>query len=274
MNLSTLPIPVKRAIRWCAETHRRLPTIQGAMWSVAVLRGDVIMGVAIVGRPNARLLDSTELPQPALQVLRVACLPEDVGPRGHKGANSMLYGAVARAARAMGCVDLSTYTHHDEPGTSLRAAGWIEDVWHDSHGGSYDRPSRKRSDPVEGGAKVRWWAPWSRHVADKVKSRAVEADAAWLATLISDEDSGLDIADWRAVVAMFPSFPDIDARYHWGAESTVVGRGKRNEVRTWNGSAIYGMIDRDEWWGGVERGRGVRVENELARQARMASEDR
>jgi hypothetical protein len=110
------------------------------MWAVAVLRGATLIGVAIVGRPNARLLDSQELPQPALQVLRVA---------------------VARAARAMGCVDMWTYIHADEPGTSLRAAGWIEDTQHDSRGGSYDRPSRRRAEPIEGGRKVRWWAPWS-----------------------------------------------------------------------------------------------------------------
>lgn len=160
MSLTTLPIPVKRALAWCKVTHRRLPKLQGAMWAVACLRGGTIVGIAIVGRPNARLLDSVDLPQPALQVLRVACVA-DVGDSGHKGANSILYASAARAARAMGARDLSTYIHADEPGTSLRAAGWLEDTEHDSPGGSYDRPCRPRAAPVEGGRKVRWWAPWS-----------------------------------------------------------------------------------------------------------------
>lgn len=162
MGLSTLPIPVKRAERWCRDLHRRLPHLQGSMWAVAALRDRFVVGVAIVGRPNARLLDSRELPQPRLQVLRVAVQEGDVSASGHKGACSLLYGAVARAARAMGCVDLWTYIHDDEPGTSLRAAGWIEDREHVSLGGTYDRPSRKRRPPVEGGRKVRWWAPWSK----------------------------------------------------------------------------------------------------------------
>ena len=162
-GLRTLPIPVKRAQRWNARVHRRLKRVQGGMWAVVVLRGDTFVGTAIVGRPNARELDANgdEAPQPALQVLRVACEP-DVGASGHKGACSMLYGAVARAARAMGCVDLWTYIHDDESGVSLRAAGWVRDDEHESKGGSYDRPSRSRRAPVEAGPKVRWWAPWSR----------------------------------------------------------------------------------------------------------------
>lgn len=137
------------------------------MWAIAVLRDADLIGVAIVGRPNARMLDSVDLPQPALSVLRVACDPEDHDPdhvdasgRNHKGACSMLYGACARAARAMGAIDLFTYIHHDESGVSLKAAGWIRDDF-ESAGGSYDRPSRKRAPPVEGGIKIRWWAPWS-----------------------------------------------------------------------------------------------------------------
>ena len=166
MSLETRPIPVKRALRWNKATHRRLPDVAGLMWAIAALRDSQIVGIALVGRPNARLLDSQELPQDALQVVRVAVLEGDASASGHKGANSILYGACARAARDMGAVDCFTYIHHDEPGTSLRAAGWVEDIAHDSIGGSYDRPSRARKAPVEGGRKVRWWAPWSKHAPE------------------------------------------------------------------------------------------------------------
>lgn len=161
MSLRLLPIPIKRALRWCKLTYRRLPKVTGGMWAIAVLRGDDVRGIAVVGRPNAQALESRDLPQPRLQVLRVAVLEGDASLSGHKGACSMLYAACARAARAMGCEDMWTYIHDDEPGTSLRAAGWIEDTEHESKGGSYDRPSRRRAAPVEGGRKVRWWAPWS-----------------------------------------------------------------------------------------------------------------
>ena len=133
------------------------------MWAIAAMRGDTIVGVAIVGRPTARHLDASglaDVPQPSLQVLRVATVA-DAAYSGNKGANSILYGACARAGRAMGARDMSTYIHHDEPGTSLKASGWIEDVGFDSVGGNWGRPSRGRKAAVESGAKRRWWAPWS-----------------------------------------------------------------------------------------------------------------
>lgn len=161
------PIPIKRALAWNKETHRRLPLLQGAMWAIAALHEHPIteqsevVGVAIVGRPNAQVLESRELWQPRLQVLRVACIEGVVSSSGHKGVNSILYAACARAARNMGAVDLWTYIHKGEPGISLKAAGWIEDVEHKSLGGSYDRPSRRRAAPVESGEKIRYFAPWS-----------------------------------------------------------------------------------------------------------------
>lgn len=55
------------------------------------------------------------------EVLRVCTVPE--APRG---ACSMLYGACWRAWRGMGGRRLITYTLDTEPGTSLRAAGWLQ----------------------------------------------------------------------------------------------------------------------------------------------------
>jgi hypothetical protein len=45
---------------------------------------------------------------------------------GSKNANSMLYGAAWKAAKAMGYTRLITYTQADETGASLRAVGWIK----------------------------------------------------------------------------------------------------------------------------------------------------
>lgn len=154
-SLTVAPMVVKQALKWCKATHRRLPNLQGGMWAVACRLDGETKGVAIVGRPTARML-----PQDGsvLQVLRVA-VEEGVG-----NGCSILYGACAGAARRMGAVDLFTYIHDDEPGVSLRAAGWIEDKSFKSAGGEWARPSRPRKKTVEPEPKRRFFAPWSEYL--------------------------------------------------------------------------------------------------------------
>jgi hypothetical protein len=73
--------------------------------------------VAMVGLPKARkLMDGR-----TLEVTRT-CVRE-----GMQNANSMLYGACARAAGALGWSELITYTLPSESGASLKAAGWQMD---------------------------------------------------------------------------------------------------------------------------------------------------
>ncbi len=153
------PITVKRAIPFCRHVHRRLPNVQGGMWAVSVVsslgisageelaEADLI-GVAIVGHA-ARALGPL-----VLSVLRVAVI------EGHPNACSMLYGACSRAAKALGCDDLVTYTHQDELGASLIASGWV--CGGETEGGEYDRPSRRRRQAVDPLPKLRWWAPWGK----------------------------------------------------------------------------------------------------------------
>lgn len=158
MGLTHRPATVKEALRWCKSVHRRLPKLQGARWAVAVERDGAMVGFALVGSP-ARLLDDGV----TLAVTRVAVLEGDESEtNGHKGACSILYAACARAARDMGALDLLTYIHADEPGKSLRGAGWIKDVEHVSRGGEHSRPSRPRAAALDPLPKVRWLAPWSR----------------------------------------------------------------------------------------------------------------
>lgn len=149
--MSIRPYPIKHALPFVRRVHRRLPKLQGALWSVAIERAGDICGVAIVGRPTARALDNGR----RLQVLRVAVM------EGVYNGCSMLYGACARAGKAMGATDMLTYIHDDETGVSLKAAGWIEDAWFESDGGQWNRPSRPRTATVEPGAKRRYFAPWS-----------------------------------------------------------------------------------------------------------------
>lgn len=158
-SLRLRPWTVKRAdaLAFVAKTHRRRPKVQGAMWCVSVRDGAEIVGVALVGWP-ARAQSSDEID--TLCVLRVA-----VKPVVAKNACSMLYGACWRAARAMGADSMVTFTDLDEPGTSLRAAGWIEDGV--TSGGEWSRPSRKRNAAVNAEPKRRWWAPGSKRAPDR-----------------------------------------------------------------------------------------------------------
>lgn len=155
------PWTVKRAKPFVEDVHRHLPKIQGARWAISVrTRPGVVIGCALVG-DAARLLmqdhETGEMDDVSLAVLRVAVL------EGYRNACSMLYGACSRMAKASGADNLVTYTLPDEPGTSLRAAGWVKDGT--TAGGEHDRPSRRRPKAVNAGPKTRWWAPWSRRVA-------------------------------------------------------------------------------------------------------------
>jgi hypothetical protein len=82
-------------------------------FAVGVAQGDELVGVACCGRPVARAFDDGL----TLEVNRTCTL-------GTKNANSMLYGACWRAAKALGYQRLVTYTQAGESGVSLRAAGW------------------------------------------------------------------------------------------------------------------------------------------------------
>jgi hypothetical protein len=147
MSLAVSPWTVKQALPFVAKVHRRLPRIQGAMWAVALLADGQIVGTALVGWPARKLNGDT------LSVLRVAVV------EGHKNGCSMLYGACSRAGKAMGAKNMVTYTHVDEPGTSLRAAGWVDGGLTD--GGEWSRESRPRLPGIDAEEKRRWWAPWS-----------------------------------------------------------------------------------------------------------------
>jgi hypothetical protein len=66
----------------------------------------------------------------------------------------MLYAAAWRAAKALGYKRLITYVLADEPGTSLRAAGWK--VIGESAGGTWNRASRPRIDKHPLQRKIKW----------------------------------------------------------------------------------------------------------------------
>lgn len=170
MRLRVAPISLREANEFVARLHRHHGPVAGHKFSISVIdEVGQVRGVAITGRPVARLLDDGT----RLEVLRVCA-------DGTPNVCSMLYGAVRRIALAMGyeahCV--ITYTLADESGASLRASGWCRAAV--TSGGSWDRPSRARTDRHPLGEKVRWQAgpnPGAGRAASPDEARALPSIA-------------------------------------------------------------------------------------------------
>lgn len=114
MGLSLVPITLKTANSFVAEHHRHHKPVVGHKFSIGAQDANgKIVGVVIVGRPVSRYLDDG-------WTAEVSRLCTD----GTKNACSMLYGAAARTAKAMGYHKVITYILESESGVSLRAAGW------------------------------------------------------------------------------------------------------------------------------------------------------
>ena len=118
MSLELVPVTLKEGRRFIGEHHRHNANAQPITWKfgVGVESDGVLVGVAMAGLPVARMINDRF----TIEVSRTCT-------DGTPNANSMLYGAIARAAKALGYRRLITYTLSEEPGTSLKAAGWIVD---------------------------------------------------------------------------------------------------------------------------------------------------
>jgi hypothetical protein len=145
-SLRIAPISVSAAQKYVSETHRHLKKIQGGLFAAAVVDDQgIIRGVGIAGNP-ARVWQGTG----RVVISRIAS-------DGCENACSALYGALCRAAKALGYREAWTYTLPEEPGISLRAAGFESRGLTD--GGEHDRPNqpaRHRKPAVRPEPKKRW----------------------------------------------------------------------------------------------------------------------
>ena len=145
-DLSLCPVTFAEACQFVKLHHRHHKPVPGHKFSLAVVdESGEVRGVAIVGRPVARMSDDGL----TLEVNRVAT-------DGCDNACSALYGAAWRAARAMGYLRLITYTLPEEGGASLRGAGWR--LIGEAGGGSWSREGRPRVDLHPTREKLRWEA--------------------------------------------------------------------------------------------------------------------
>jgi hypothetical protein len=131
MKVVRLQLPEANA--FVTEHHRHHKPVIGHLFSIGAAKDGKIVGVAIVGRPVARMRDDGE----TAEVTRLCT-------DGTRNACSFLYGACSRAAFALGFKRIGTYILASEPGTSLTGAGWR--MVGETGGGSWSRGDRPRVD--------------------------------------------------------------------------------------------------------------------------------
>ena len=140
------PIELATANAFIAKHHRHHKPVQGHRFSIGAFLPSVeLVGVCCLGRPVARLAGH---PCDGCEVTRLAT-------DGTSNACSLLYGAAARAAKAMGFNRIQTYTLPDEGGASLRGAGWTCEG--EAAGGQWkhtDGMPRRTDQP--NGTKLKW----------------------------------------------------------------------------------------------------------------------
>lgn len=137
-------LSLRAANAYVAEHHRRNGPVRGMKFAIGAEQNGQLVGVCIVGRPQARLSDDG----------KTACILRTAVPPGNPNLCSWLLGRAKRAAHALGFTRVLTHTHQDESGASLRAVG--ARCLGVGSGGSWSRDGRERGDPAHPEGKVRW----------------------------------------------------------------------------------------------------------------------
>lgn len=146
-RLHTVPIALRAANRWVARVHRHADPVEGCVFLTSIAGPDEqLHGVAIVGRPLARLLQDGR----SCEILRCAT-------DGTHNACSALYAACVRAARALGYRRTLTYTEEGESGSSLRAAGFVLVSERGPRGSWHEESSRRDHGADTGGVRRYRW---------------------------------------------------------------------------------------------------------------------
>lgn len=155
MGLVLVPMSVKGALAQVSAWHRHLPDLQGGLFAVGISDGDQLVGVGVAGNPS-RMWQGTG----RILISRCAMLenlPQIIDSDGKSHAApgcTMVYGSLARAAKALGYSEAWTYTLPNEDGRSVKAAGFKDMGLTD--GGEWSRPSRARRIAVCSEPKRRW----------------------------------------------------------------------------------------------------------------------
>lgn len=133
-ELHIIPITRDAARRFIGEHHRHNIPPSMVRFCVGIEQNGELVGAATASQPVARLLDDGK----TIEINRTCT-------NGTKNANSMLYGAITRAAKALGFVKAITYTLESESGISLKAAGFTISA-NGLKAQTWERPNRVRYD--------------------------------------------------------------------------------------------------------------------------------
>lgn len=119
--MRVVPVTLREAQAFIAQHHRHNRPPRGWKFGTSVQVDGKTVGVVTAGRPVSREIQQRE---PLTVEVNRTCTD------GTRNANSMLYGAAWRAAKALGYTRAITYTQATETGASLKAAGWrrVKDV--------------------------------------------------------------------------------------------------------------------------------------------------
>jgi hypothetical protein len=145
VSLSAHPITWRNAVAFIAKHHRHHAPPRGCLFCISAVHDGQIVGVAIIGRPVARMNQDGV----TAEVTRLAT-------DGARNACSFLYARAWQAAKAIGYRRLITYTLPEEGGASLRGAGWR--LIGEAGGGKWTRRSRPRDDAHPTQRKFVWEA--------------------------------------------------------------------------------------------------------------------
>ncbi len=149
------PIELADANTFVGLHHRHHKPVVGHKFSIAAIANAEIVGVAIIGRPVARL----ENFKTTLEVTRLCT-------NGHPNACSALYAAAARIGKEMGYCKIQTFILDTESGISLKASGWELDRL--TRGGQWkhtDGKPRRTDQPTC--KKYKWY----RHLNEEIVMR-------------------------------------------------------------------------------------------------------
>lgn len=145
--MKVIPLTLKQVNTLIEQEHRHHKKVQGHRFSLGAWHPEKGLVAAMsIGRPVARGCD-------AYLTAEVTRLVSD----GTRNACSLLYGAAARACKAMGFIKIQTYILEEELGTSLKASGWHFEAF--TAGGNWNHSKQyagKRRTDQPMGRKQRW----------------------------------------------------------------------------------------------------------------------
>lgn len=146
-----VPLTLREANDFVEKHHRHSARTSndGGKFAIGLELDGELVGVAIFGRPVARLLQQDRLCGEALRVCTSAAAP--------RGSGSKLYTRVKRIWQLMGGRRVVTYGLESESGASLRGAGFEIEARVPAR--AWDTASRRRKPrEIENEDKLRWGA--------------------------------------------------------------------------------------------------------------------